>query len=107
MEGVEMEAIDQIKALRVKKGKKFLIRVGMPDGQIHECGGNRAERAKAVIVVLTHEGRWINQGCRADLAKAQQEAHRMTVRTTFRVDGATFEMIPAVLAKAVPVEDAQ
>jgi hypothetical protein len=67
-----------VKAIRVQKGKKFVIRVvDAPDGAlgglvvVGEIGGNRAARNGYVVVrQSSRSGAWVIDGSRQDYAAA-------------------------------------
>lgn len=71
----ETHRITAVKTLATRKGNKFKVVIHIDDQPAIEMGGNRSERAQAVLISQWYEG--TKPGCygvRGDLAKAQAEA---------------------------------
>jgi hypothetical protein len=103
-------------ARRVWHGKKAIVQVLDADGDVWaELGGNRAERAKAAVMVQwPHRdgpGKPGVYGLRQDLHAAEVEAHRLvhatqrTGRPRFGGPAITIPLNTATWAIAVPVAD--
>jgi hypothetical protein len=80
----------QTTAVRKTKGAKTFVEVTFADGTVATLGGKRAERANAVIVITGENGTGA-YGLRADVAKAEQEAHRLTQPKTRSWRGTFFD----------------
>lgn len=95
---------EHITAVRTYKGDRATITVTLPDGTTRTMGGARAARATAVLVDADHR-----VSCRADLAAATTEAHRLSTATTRR-SSYSWEPVPctpiATVAVAVTEADA-